>query len=99
MTANNAIVPGQVGLIGHTKSDAMETLRPLINDLGNCWTPESPSEESVTAMLDEHGVAYTNLDGWHNLDEHELALSAAEGRTRVKVIPRDELVSVSRSES
>ncbi len=28
-----------VGLIGHTKSDAMETIRHLINDLGNWWNP------------------------------------------------------------
>lgn len=96
--ATGWIKRGPVGLIGHTKSDAMETVRHLINDLGNWWTPESPSEESVTAMLDERGIAYTNLDGWHNLDQHELALGEAEGRTRIKVVPRDEMVSVSRKE-
>jgi ferredoxin--NADP+ reductase len=96
--ATGWIKRGPVGLIGHTKSDAMETVRHLINDLGNWWAPESPSEESVTAMLDERGIAYTNLDGWHNLDQHELALGQAEGRTRIKVVPRDEMVAVSRQE-
>ena len=96
--ATGWIKRGPVGLIGHTKSDAMETVRHLINDLGNWWAPESPSEESVTAMLDERGIAYTNLDGWHNLDQHELALGEAEGRTRIKVVPREEMVSVSRQE-
>ena len=89
---------GPVGLIGHTKSDAMETIRHLINDLGNWWRPESPSEESIVALLDERGVAYTTLEGWHNLDQHELALGAAAGRVRVKVVPREEMVSISRSE-
>lgn len=89
---------GPVGLIGHTKSDAMETIRHLINDLGNWWRPESPSEESVLELLKARGIRYTNLAGWHNLDLHELALGEAEGRTRVKVVPRREMVDISRGE-
>ncbi|MEL4319647.1 FAD-dependent oxidoreductase [Leifsonia sp. YIM 134122] len=95
--ATGWIKRGPVGLIGHTKSDAMETIKHLINDLGNWWSPESPSEESVVALLDERGIAYTDLDGWHNLDEHEKALGEAEGRVRIKVVPRDEMVQISRS--
>jgi ferredoxin--NADP+ reductase len=94
--ATGWIKRGPVGLIGHTKSDAMETIRHLINDSGNWWRPEAPSEESVVEMLDERGVAYTDLSGWHNLDEHERALGAAEGRIRMKLVPRDEMVQVSR---
>jgi ferredoxin--NADP+ reductase len=89
---------GPVGLIGHTKSDAMETIRHLINDLGNWWRPESPSEESIVKLLDARGVKYTGLDGWHNLDQHELALGDAVGRTRIKVVGRDEMIAVSRAE-
>ncbi|MEO8263226.1 MAG: FAD-dependent oxidoreductase, partial [Pseudolysinimonas sp.] len=85
--ATGWIKRGPVGLIGHTKSDAMETVRHLINDLGNWWHPDEPSEESVLAMLDSRGIEYTNLDGWHRLDQHELALGEAEGRTRIKVVP------------
>lgn len=89
---------GPVGLIGHTKSDAMETIRHLINDLGNWWRPESPSEASVIELLDSRGIAYTDLDGWHNLDQHELGLGAAEGRARIKVVPREDMIRVSRQE-
>lgn len=89
---------GPVGLIGHTKSDAMETIQHLINGQANWWTPAEPSEEAVTALLEERGVKYTNLDGWHSLDEHELALGEAQGRTRVKVVDRDEMVRISRGE-
>ncbi|KQQ92966.1 pyridine nucleotide-disulfide oxidoreductase [Leifsonia sp. Leaf325] len=94
--ATGWIKRGPVGLIGHTKSDAMETIKHLINDLGNWWSPESPSEESILTLLDERGIAYTDLDGWHNLDEHEKALGEAEGRVRIKVVPRDEMVQISR---
>jgi ferredoxin--NADP+ reductase len=97
--ATGWIKRGPVGLIGHTKSDAMETIKHVINDLGNWWTPESPSEESVLEMLDSRGIAYTDLDGWHRLDQHELSLGEAEGRVRVKVVPRDDMVQISRDEA
>jgi ferredoxin--NADP+ reductase len=93
--ATGWIKRGPVGLIGHTKSDAMETVSHIINDLGNWWSPASPSEESVTALLDARGVDYTTLDGWHALDEHEIGLGAPHGRVRIKVVPRDEMVAIS----
>jgi ferredoxin--NADP+ reductase len=93
--ATGWIKRGPVGLIGHTKSDAMETVAHVINDQGNWWSPSDPAEESIVALLNERGVEYTDLDGWHNLDQHELALGEAEGRTRVKVVPRDEMVRIS----
>ncbi len=93
--ATGWIKRGPVGLIGHTKSDAMETVSHLINDLGNWWTPSEPSEESVVELLRSRGVEYTDLEGWHNLDAHEQALGAAEGRARIKVVPRDEMVRIS----
>jgi ferredoxin--NADP+ reductase len=93
--ATGWIKRGPVGLIGHTKSDAMETIKHVINDQGNWWTPVDPSEESVVELLRSRGVDYTNLDGWHALDQHELALGDAQGRIRIKVVPRDEMIAVS----
>jgi ferredoxin--NADP+ reductase len=93
--ATGWIKRGPVGLIGHTKSDAMETIKHVINDQGNWWLPTDPSEESIVELLRSRNVEYTNLDGWHNLDEHELSLGEARGRTRVKVVPRDEMVRAS----
>ena len=96
--ATGWIKRGPVGLIGHTKSDAMETVRHLINDQGSWWNPADPSEEAIPALLEERGVAWTDLEGWHRLDEHEIALGAARERARIKVVPRDEMVRVSRGE-
>ena len=91
---------GPVGLIGHTKSDAMETVQHLINDQGSWWHPEDPSDEAIPALLAERGVQWTDLDGWHRLDAHEIALGEAHesARERVKLVPRDEMVRVSRGE-
>jgi ferredoxin/flavodoxin---NADP+ reductase len=96
--ATGWIKRGPVGLIGHTKSDAMETVRHVINDQGSWWQPADPSEQGVLDLLTERGVAWTDLDGWHRLDEHEIALGAPAERARVKVVDRDEMVGISRGE-
>ncbi|MBN9190282.1 MAG: FAD-dependent oxidoreductase [Microbacterium sp.] len=96
--ATGWIKRGPVGLIGHTKSDAMETIRHVINDQGSWWHPEHPEEEAIPALLAERGVAWTDLDGWHRLDEHEISLGAPHERARIKVVPRDAMVRVSRGE-
>ena len=103
---NNDVVPGvyatgwikrgPVGLIGHTKSDAMETIARLVIGQASWWSPAEPSEEAVTALLDARGVQYTNLDGWHQLDYHEKSLGEPHGRERIKVVDRDEMLRVSR---
>ena len=94
--ATGWIKRGPVGLIGHTKSDAMETVKHLMNN-GSCWwSPAQPEEQAVVDLLTSRGIRYTNLDGWHLLDQHEKALGEPVGRVRIKVVERDEMVSVSR---
>lgn len=95
--ATGWIKRGPVGLIGHTKSDAMETIRNLINGQADWWAPAHPEEAAIPALLADRGVEYTNLDGWHKLDQHEQALGAKHGRTRVKVVDREEMVRASNS--
>ncbi|MGI6878734.1 FAD-dependent oxidoreductase [Microbacterium sp. gxy059] len=96
--ATGWIKRGPVGLIGHTKSDAMETISHLVNDQGSWWQPEDPSEEAIPALLAGRGVAWTDLEGWHRLDAHELSLGEPHDRERIKVVPRDEMVRISRGE-
>ncbi|WP_040166306.1 FAD-dependent oxidoreductase [Microbacterium gorillae] len=96
--ATGWIKRGPVGLIGHTKSDAMETITNLIADRDSWWEPTASAEESIPALLAERGVRWTDLDGWHRLDAHELELGEAEGRVRVKVVPREDMVDISRDE-
>ncbi|GAA2235970.1 FAD-dependent oxidoreductase [Herbiconiux moechotypicola] len=97
--ATGWIKRGPVGLIGHTKSDAMETISHLVRDQASWWSPAEPAEESVPALLDSRGVQFTDIEGWHKLDAHELALGEADAhpRTRVKVVPRDEMIAISRA--
>ena len=93
--ATGWIKRGPVGLIGHTKSDAMETIKHVMHDQANWWSPEHPEEEAIPALLASRGVEFTDLSGWRALDAHELALGEPVGRTRIKIVPRDEMVAVS----
>jgi ferredoxin--NADP+ reductase len=97
--ATGWIKRGPVGLIGHTKSDAMETISHLVTDQASWWDPSDPAEASIVTMLEERGIAYTDLEGWHRLDTHEVALGEPHGRARIKVVPREEMVEISRGES
>ena len=88
---------GPVGLIGHTKGDANETVACLLDDHANGRLPgaELPEPEAVTAFLEQRGVRYTTWDGWHRLDAHERALGEAEGRERIKVVERESMLRAS----
>jgi ferredoxin--NADP+ reductase len=88
---------GPVGLIGHTKGDALETVTSLLSDAPLLTPAERPEADAVVRFLDQRGVRYTTFDGWKQLDEHEVGLGAAEGRERIKVVDRHTMVSVSRS--
>ncbi|KAF2413613.1 pyridine nucleotide-disulfide oxidoreductase [Microbacterium sp. B35-04] len=96
--ATGWIKRGPVGLIGHTKSDAMETIAHLVSDVEAGRLSAPAVEGDVLDVLDEREVAYTTWDGWLALDAHERDLGAnhIHTRERVKVVPRDEQVGISR---
>ncbi|MBF4458206.1 MULTISPECIES: FAD-dependent oxidoreductase [unclassified Pseudoclavibacter] len=98
MYATGWIKRGPIGLIGHTKSDALETVTHLVADQGNWWTPADPSEASIIQLLESRDVRFTDLEGWRRLDAHELALGEAAGRERIKVVDREEMTRISRGE-
>jgi ferredoxin/flavodoxin---NADP+ reductase len=96
--ATGWIKRGPVGLIGHTKSDAMETVEHVLTDQGTWWSPAHPDEGSIVELLESRGVRYTSVQGWHLLDAHELALGEAVGRTRIKVVSREGMLDASLGE-
>ncbi len=97
--ATGWIKRGPVGLIGHTKSDAMETIAHLVADAAGGLLDPPTIDADVLELLDERDVAYTTWDGWLALDAHEreLGRNHLHARERVKVVPRDEQVAVSRA--
>jgi ferredoxin--NADP+ reductase len=96
--ATGWIKRGPVGLIGHTKSDAMETIAHVIEDQATWWNPAEPAEGAIVDLLDQRGVEYTTVEGWAALDEYERHLGEKQDRERIKVVERDELLQVSRAD-
>jgi ferredoxin--NADP+ reductase len=88
---------GPVGLIGHTKSDAKETIEHLLADVDALPAPEVAGPEAIVEHLESRGVEYTTEAGWALLDAHEMSLGEPHGRERIKVVPREEMVRVSRA--
>ncbi|WP_138316624.1 FAD-dependent oxidoreductase [Rhodoluna limnophila] len=97
--ATGWIKRGPVGLIGHTKSDATETIENLVADVDQLVDPAVADTDAVLAELKARGVDYTTWAGWLKLNDHEIALGAADTshveRERVKVVDREEQVRVS----
>jgi ferredoxin--NADP+ reductase len=92
--ATGWIKRGPVGLIGHTKSDALETITNLVADADGLAEPTAGSAE-LLAELTARGVNFTDWQGWLKLDAHERMLGETEGRERIKVVDRDAQVFVS----
>jgi ferredoxin--NADP+ reductase len=90
---------GPVGLIGHTKSDAAETIGHLLADVaatGPTAVLREPAD--IDAYFAERHVDVATFDHWERLDQHEIALGAAEGRERVKVAAREDMLRAGRTD-
>lgn len=87
---------GPVGLIGHTKGDANETIECLLEDAaqGRLAEPLHPADSDAVALLARREIAFTTWDGWYKLDAYERALGEARGRERIKVSTREEMVEI-----
>ena len=88
---------GPVGLIGHTKSDATETVASLLADLPGLAPREVADPDAILGASVRRGTDYTTWQEWERLDAHEIALGAEQGRERVKVVPREDMIRAGRS--
>jgi len=101
--ATGWIKRGPVGLIGHTKSDAAETIRNLVEDVAadaaELRTATKPAPEAVLEHLRAGGVPVIEWANWELLEAHEIALGTAAGRERIKVVPREEMTAIARAQA
>ena len=94
--ATGWIKRGPVGLIGHTKGDALETVTNLVADRDTFTPAAEPDPVSFQALLTERGVEYTTWEGWKLIEAKEEELGAERGRKRLKLLTREEQTSVAR---
>jgi ferredoxin--NADP+ reductase len=94
--ATGWIKRGPVGLIGHTKSDAIETIAQIIEDKYNWWIPASPSEDSITELLTSRKIDYVGWPEWLKIDSEEKRLGEAQERERIKLVEREDFLAVAK---
>ena len=92
--ATGWIKRGPVGLIGHTKSDAAETIAHLLADAPDLVPAPRRGATAVDALLAEKGLPVSDFAGWDRLDAHELAAGLPHGRARVKHVSRTGMTEI-----
>jgi len=88
---------GPVGLIGHTKSDAAETVANLLADAPVLPAAPVRDRAAVHALLASKGLPVTDFAGWDRLEAHERSLGEPTGRERIKLHARDDMTRVAGS--
>jgi len=94
--ATGWIKRGPVGLIGHTKSDALETIGNIIADRASWWQPTHHDAFGVQALLESRGVDVVGWPEWLMIDARERALGEAEGRERIKLVEREDFLKAAK---
>ena len=94
--ATGWIKRGPVGLIGHTKSDAIETIAQIIEDKKKWWEPASPSEDAITELLTSRKIEFVGWPEWLRIDAEEKRLGEAQERERIKLVEREDFLAVAK---
>jgi ferredoxin/flavodoxin---NADP+ reductase len=91
---------GATGILGTNKRDADETAACLAEDLraGNLAAPPKPAPEQIAELLATR-TEVVAIDGWRTIEAHELERGRGEGRPRVKLASREELLATATSGS
>ncbi|MFF4172291.1 FAD-dependent oxidoreductase [Streptomyces sp. NPDC001744] len=85
---------GPTGFIGTNKSCAGETVSALLDDLDAGRLTAPAGTPAAAARPDA-----VDLDGWRAIDGAERAAGRAQGRPRVKLVARDDLLAAARGAS
>lgn len=88
---------GPVGVIGTNKSDAAQTVRHLVADLGAEATAAGGPRRDIVDVWAERGVKPTTFADWQAIDVAEIERGAALGRARTKIESWRELLDLCRS--
>ena len=85
-----------MGLIGHTKADAIETIGNVLQDRDRWWQPEFAGEDQIVETLESRNVDFMDWAKWLKVNSKEKAIGEALGRERMKLFDRDEILEISK---
>ncbi|MDD6373527.1 MAG: FAD-dependent oxidoreductase [Bifidobacteriaceae bacterium] len=94
---------GPVGLIGSTKSDALETVNNILDDWAASGengrvAPKAGDEAEVIAFLRSKGLQPIGREGWDRVVAYEHAQGEKVGREHIKLVEPDQIRRVARGE-
>jgi ferredoxin--NADP+ reductase len=92
---------GPTGVIGTNKKDGQESADHLLQDAraGRLLEPEAPGSDALEALLAERRPDYVSYTGWQAIDRAECAAGEKQGRPRIKLCTRDELLAAARDDA
>ena len=85
---------GPIGVIGTNKSDAVETVQHLLDDLEAA--PRRPLQD-LHSVMEARGFTPTSLMDWQNIDAAEIDRGHSRGKARTKIEAWHELLDLIRS--
>lgn len=79
---------GPSGVIGTNKACAVETVKGMLEDLGEgkILNPSKPERSAIDSLIEARQPDYFTYEDWKRLDEMEIKRGEAQGRPRVKYI-------------
>ncbi len=87
---------GPTGVIGTNKGDAKESVAALLEDAPALPPAPVRDQDAVPALLAARGAEVVIWDGWAAIDAAECDRGQAQGRDRVKIADRAELLRLAR---
>lgn len=88
---------GPTGIIGTNKKCAVGTVASLVEDLASGALPADAPTTNMDALIDKYDLQPVVASGWRAIDAREREIGQREGRPRVTIHERAELLEVSRS--
>lgn len=83
---------GPTGVIGTNRSDAVETVASLLDDVeAGVLVPGAP-DDGLGRLLADRGLHPLGMPEWHRIDAAEIARGQEHGRLRTTIAHRDELL-------
>ena len=88
---------GPQGIIGSNKKCARQTVDALIEDINPAGGSSSHQHQDILAELNRLQVNVLSREDWLKIDRAEREAGARQGRPRVKIVDRDQMLAVAAS--
>ena len=88
---------GPTGIIGTNKKCAVGTVASLLADIEAGDLNVERSVDGVDALLVDRGIAAVEISGWRAIDAQERSRGEGQGRPRVTIHERSELMDIATS--